>query len=290
MKSVTQTTVFITGTSSGFGKLIALALAEAEYRVIAGMRDLKRKNAAAAALLSKTNGIIPVEIDVTSSRSVNAAVNTALVKYGKIDVLICNAGISALSIFEATSVGAMKKIFDVNLWGSIRCIQAVLPAMREKRAGLIITISSVAELFPIPYLAAYSGSKCALGGMSESIRDEVSGFGIEVINVQPGPFPTGIGAKNNRVQSSRKISDAYAQNGFDRSAEISGAFENGIAKHQAANEEVVNAVRKLLDLKPGSRPLQVFVNRMAGGIEQHLVDIKQERRPEWLKRMGFSAV
>uniref|UniRef100_UPI00131C9A6D SDR family NAD(P)-dependent oxidoreductase n=1 Tax=Pedobacter sp. L105 TaxID=1641871 RepID=UPI00131C9A6D len=112
-------TILITGTSSGFGKLMALDLAKKGNRVIAAMRNITTKNADIAKELGVIPNIEVVEMDVTSTASVNAAVETTVKKYGQIDVLVNNAGITGFGLFEATSIEQMKNIFEVNVWGSV---------------------------------------------------------------------------------------------------------------------------------------------------------------------------
>src|SRR3954471_10716937 len=109
-------TILITGTSSGFGKLMALDLAGKGHTVIAAMRSIATKNAGIAKELGAISNIEVVEMDVTSEASVNAAVEATVKKHGQIDVLVNNAGITGFGLFEATSIDQMKNIFEVNLW------------------------------------------------------------------------------------------------------------------------------------------------------------------------------
>lgn len=120
-------TVIITGTSSGFGKQMSIALAGEGYNVIAAMRNITGKNKIAADELNVHANITVVEMDVTSTSSVQAAFESALGKFGRIDVLINNAGVSGFGFLEATSVEQMKKIFEANVWGAIRCHSVQLP-------------------------------------------------------------------------------------------------------------------------------------------------------------------
>ncbi|WP_078347680.1 SDR family oxidoreductase [Mucilaginibacter pedocola] len=197
-------TILITGTSAGFGKLMVLELAKKGYNVAAAMRNVESKNAAAAAELDALPNVTVVEMDVTSTASVDAAVKRTIAKYGTIDVLVNNAGITGFGPLEAFSVEQMKRMFEVNLWGTVRGYLAVLPHMREKRSGLIINITSGLGLISAPYIAPYIGTKYAVEGMTESIRYEVKEFGIEAVTLQPGAFPTGITEKEVHRRTARK--------------------------------------------------------------------------------------
>lgn len=123
-------TVFITGTSTGFGKLTATTLAKAGYTVIAGMRGISGKNETVAKELGALPNIEVVEIDVTDDSSVNNAFGKVLQKYGKIDVLVNNAAVSGFGLLEAYSLDRIRQMFEVNFYGVIRTYQAVLPSMR----------------------------------------------------------------------------------------------------------------------------------------------------------------
>jgi NAD(P)-dependent dehydrogenase (short-subunit alcohol dehydrogenase family) len=281
-------TILITGTSTGFGKLMSITLANEGHRIVAAMRNVSGKNEAVAAALSEIPNVEVVEMDVTSTESVNAAVEKTLNKYRKIDVLVNNAGISGLGFFEATSVAQMKSIFEVNLWGAVRVIQAVLPYMRECKAGLIINISSTLGMLSAPYLAPYIGSKHAIEGITESLQYEIRQYGIDAVTVLPGPFPTDIGVKDGQGHDRQEIINAYGQEELGKVRKFGGIMSGNILAYKADNREVVEAVKKLIDLKAGTRPAQTLVNRMAGGIEQELADAKIDIKTEWMKRMGFA--
>jgi NAD(P)-dependent dehydrogenase (short-subunit alcohol dehydrogenase family) len=280
-------TILITGTSSGFGKLMALTLAKEGHQVIACMRNVTGKNAGAAEGLNKLLNIDVIEMDVTSSRSVKRAVEKTLNKYRRIDVLVNNAGISGVGFFEATSIKQMKSIFEVNLWGAVRCIQGVLPSMRGHKTGLIINISSILGILSNPYLAPYIGSKYAIEGITESLQYEVRKYNIEAVTVLPGPFPTEIGFKDRHGHDKQQIIDAYGLDEFNNIQNFGRIMSDNILAYQADNQEVADAVKKLINLKHGTRPSQTLVNRMADGIEQELINSKIEIRAEWMKRMGF---
>jgi NAD(P)-dependent dehydrogenase (short-subunit alcohol dehydrogenase family) len=279
-------TILITGTSAGFGKLIAITMAKEGHRVIAAMRNVTTKNAAAAAALNALSNIEVVEMDVTSTDSVNTAIGEAIKKYGQIDAQVNNAGIGAVGFLEATSIEQMKSVFEVNLWGYIRTIQAALPAMRQQGSGLIINISSSLGILSVPYMAPYVGTKYAIEGMTESLQYEIKKFGIEAVTVMPGPFPTEIAGKSlgpDRLE----ILGAYGEAEMNRMQQFGGIMYSKIMEYKIDNQEVADTVKKVIDLKPGTRPSQTLVSRMAAGIEQEFADSKVAVRKEWMERSGF---
>lgn len=193
-----STVVFITGCSSGFGKKISLALAEQGYQVIATMRDLTKQDA----LLSeakKRNVVNRLEIlllDVTDEDSISQAVQQTLLTYGKIDILINNAGYAQGGFTEITPLSLWRKQFETNLFGTISVTQAVLPSMRKRKEGLIINMSSISGQFGFPALGPYVASKYAVEGFTESLRLEMLAFGVKVVLVEPGSFQTDIWKKS----------------------------------------------------------------------------------------------
>ncbi len=178
-----------TGTSSGIGYATALHLAQNGYRVWAGMRNLDK----AAPLRAAAAGL-PLEVialDVSSTASVETAFRAAAAD-GPVDVLVNNAGISGASPLELTPEAEHQAMFDTNYFGAIRCIRAVLPAMRERRSGAIVNVTSVAGIVAIPNQIAYSASKWALECAGEALAHELWRFGVRVINVEPGVVMTSI--------------------------------------------------------------------------------------------------
>ncbi|WP_299289067.1 SDR family oxidoreductase [uncultured Mucilaginibacter sp.] len=281
--------ILITGTSSGFGKLLAIALANEGHSIIAAMRNAGTKNALVAQELGALTNVEVVEMDVTNTDSVNTAIEKILKKYGQIDILINNAGISGMGLFEATSVERMKNIFEVNVWGAVRGIQAVLPSMRKQKKGLVINISSTSGILSIPYVSAYCGSKFALEGMIESLQYEVKKFGIETINILPGPFPTDVGSKTGQGSDLPKIVEAYGEEEAYLLNEFGRIYNKKMLENKSDSQEVVDAVKNLIEMEDGTRPAQTVVNRMAGGLEQEYVDAKISAKRDYMTRMGYPA-
>lgn len=184
----------ITGTSSGFGMLTAITLAKQGYLVVATMRDLSRKEELAR--LAEQAGISErlqyVQLDVTDAVSVDKAVGTVLQTNGRIDMLVNNAGFAVGGFIEEVSMDDWRRQMETNLFGLIAVTRAVLPMMREQKQGLIVNLSSVSGLSGFPGYAPYAASKFAVEGFTESLRHEMSSFGVRVVLVEPGAYRTPI--------------------------------------------------------------------------------------------------
>ncbi len=187
----------ITGASSGFGLLTALALARKGYQVAATMRDLTRqgellRQAEEAGVAERVHVLA---LDVTDSLSIKLAIAAVKKRFGRIDVLVNNAGFAVGGFVEEVSMEEWRRQMDTNFFGLIEVTQAVLPVMRSQRTGLIVNVSSVSGLTGFPGYAPYAASKYAVEGFSESLRQELLPFGIRVVLVEPASFRTPIWGK-----------------------------------------------------------------------------------------------
>ncbi|HEY4091670.1 MAG TPA: oxidoreductase [Luteibacter sp.] len=167
----------VTGASSGIGKVTALALQGAGYRVFGTSRK---------AVSNPPAGITMLICDVTDDDSVRLMVAELVKQAGRIDVLVNNAGIGLLGGAEESSAAQAKALFDVNVFGVLRVTNAVLPTMRSQKKGRIINMSSILGWIPSPYNALYASTKHAVEGYSESLDHEVRATGIRVVLVEPG--------------------------------------------------------------------------------------------------------
>jgi NADP-dependent 3-hydroxy acid dehydrogenase YdfG len=183
-------TVLITGTSNGFGADIATTLAAAGHRVFATMREMNGRNREAASTL-QARGIETIELDVTDNASTDAAFDTLLAKtHGELDVIVNNAGFAAGGISETFTPEQLRDMFEVNVFGIQRVMRAALPAMQKKRSGLIINIGSILGRVTIPFFGLYGATKHAVEALTDTYRYELSQLGIDVVLIQPGPYPT----------------------------------------------------------------------------------------------------
>jgi NAD(P)-dependent dehydrogenase (short-subunit alcohol dehydrogenase family) len=167
----------VTGASSGIGKASSLALVDAGFEVVGTSRNTSR--------VAHRDGVTFLDLDVSSNESVTTVVQQVIDRFGRLDVLINNAGIGTAGAAEESSVAQAQSIFDVNVFGLIRMTKAVLPHMRAQRRGRIINISSVLGFVPQPYMAVYAASKHAVEGYSESLDHEVREHGVRVLLVEP---------------------------------------------------------------------------------------------------------
>jgi NAD(P)-dependent dehydrogenase (short-subunit alcohol dehydrogenase family) len=178
-------TVLITGASSGIGKATAALFADRGWNVVATMR-----NPDDGTDLSDLGNVLVTALDVLDSGSIRAAVAAATERFGTIDVLVNNAGYGAYGPLEATPIETLRRQFDVNVFGLVETLRAVLPTMRARRSGVIVNISSVGGRMAYPLGSLYHGSKWAVEGISEAVHFELSMLGIRVKIVEPGGVNT----------------------------------------------------------------------------------------------------
>jgi len=181
-------TILLTGASSGIGRDAALALAAAGHHVIAAARRLP----ALEQLRVQQPSITPLQLDLDSPDSIAAAVaEVARITGGRgVDVLVNNAGFATAGALAELSDRDLRAQFETNVFGLMALTRAVLPAMLERRSGRIVNISSVSGRIPAPILGAYHASKYALEALSDALRMEVAGFGVQVVIVEPGTIRT----------------------------------------------------------------------------------------------------
>lgn len=187
----------VTGASSGFGLLIAVALAREGYRVVASMRDPERcepllREAGKAGVAGRLD---IAKLDVTDAAAIEAAVTGTVDKYGRIDALVNNAGFAVGGFIEEVPEEAWRAQMETNFFGLVAVTRAVLPIMRSQGAGAIIQIGSVSGRVAFPGYGAYAASKFAVEGFAESLRHEAAPYGIRVYLVEPGAYRTPIWTK-----------------------------------------------------------------------------------------------
>ncbi len=186
--SVQQTRVWlITGCSSGFGRALAETVLERGEMVVLTARNPQQIEDLAASFPDQT---LMVQLDVTKPEEIREAVKQAIANFGRIDVLVNNAGCEVAGILEEVSDEAIRRQFDTNFFGVIDMLRVVLPHMRQQRSGHILNISSAACFMAGAGGGIYISSKLALEGISGSLANEVAHFGIKVIMVEPGAFST----------------------------------------------------------------------------------------------------
>jgi len=195
LASTTTRVALVTGASSGFGLLAAVELARLGYTVVATMRDPEGSGGRlreAAAREGVERRIVPARLDVTDAARAEQVVAETIAAYGRIDVLLNNAGFAQGGFAEDVSLEALRAQFETNVWGAIATTKAALPHMRARRSGKIITMSSVSGRIGFPGFAPYAASKFAIEGFNESLRHEMRPFGVFVVLVEPASYRTDI--------------------------------------------------------------------------------------------------
>ena len=212
-------TIFITGASSGIGKATAELFAARGWNVIATMR-----NRSDGSDLESRDNVLVTRLDLLDADSIRSAVDAGLERFDSIDVLLNNAGYGAYGPLEATPMDVIRRQFDVNVFGLIETIQAVLPGMRERRTGTIVNVSSVGGRVTYPLGTLYHGSKWAVEGLSEALHYELLPFGIRIKIVEPGGVRTDLSGRSFVFQPLvQAATDAVAQ----AASEAEGATPTG---------------------------------------------------------------
>ena len=204
-------TCIVTGANSGIGRSTAITLAKNDYTVFATMRSLERGEKLRGIAQELNLVIKAVELDVSDTDSVNQGINEILNQTDQIDILINNAGVGSNAVIEDVDIESDKNVFETNFWGVVRCIQAVLPTMRQQKSGHIIQVSSIAGRVGLPAQPIYSASKWALEGLSENLAHDLSSFGLRVSIIEPGVTRTAILGKNNTVPQNADFENIYAR-------------------------------------------------------------------------------
>ena len=279
-------TIFITGTSTGFGKLTAITLSEAGHTVIAGMRGVNGKNQDVAKELAALPNIEVVEIDITDDQSVQQAVQQTLARHGNIDVLINNAGVSGFGLMEAYSIDNIKGLFEVNFYGVIRTYQAVLPAMRKAKGGLIINLTSGASGHTLPFMIPYLASKFGVESITEGMQDELSEYGIENVSIQPGVYPTEMnnGSKAGLHADNAAIIAEYGDAATDKFNAMGSALFGKMAEFNMNPQVIADGILKLVNMENGSRPLRFPLDAVAQGTDQEFIDTRAAIKAKWLAK------
>lgn len=281
-------TIFITGTSTGFGKLTTITLAQAGYTVIAGMRDTVSKNKEVAKALSQLANVEVVDIDVTSDASVTKAFEQTLAKHGKIDVLINNAAVSGFGLLEAFSIDKIRQMFEVNFYGVVRTYQAVLPSMRKAKGGLIINITSGASGHTMPFMIPYLASKFGVESITEGSQAELSQFGIENVSIQPGVYPTEMntGAKAGVHADKAAIAAAYDPAATEQFNALGKGLFGKMAEFNMNPQTIADGILQLVNMKAGTRPLRFPLDAIAQGTDVEFINARAEIKSKWLKKYG----
>ena len=228
--------VLITGASSGIGLATAREAARRGHRVFAGLRR-------PTALEETGRGVTPVAFDVTAPGAATAAVAEVLARAGRLDALVNNAGFAQYGAIEDVSAEAWRAQYDVTVFGAIEAIRAALPPMRAARGGTVVNVSSVGGRVTVPFAAPYCSAKHALESISDSLRVEVSVFGIRVVVVEPGPIDTRFDERAvAAVETILRQPGPYAPFYGGAEAAMKGDFQKSKLPPEAVARVIVRAI------------------------------------------------
>jgi NAD(P)-dependent dehydrogenase (short-subunit alcohol dehydrogenase family) len=277
--------ILITGTNSGFGWLAAKSCAAFGHKVYATMRDTTGRNADNARVLTMQEKIEVLDLELTSEKSVNDAIERIIEKEGRIDVVVNNAGLYAVGIAETFTADDLNRVMDVDVIGAWRIIRAVLPKMRSQGEGLIINVSSVAGRFSFPFQAVYNSAKFAIEGLTEGLHYEVRPLGVDVVLVQPGAFPTAIWEKTFSGSDTTVIA------GYGDLAKVPEQIAAGIGQmFEAVKPDpqlVAEAIVKLIHTPKSKRPLRTVVDPATGDFTEIANKQVKEQYDHFLTAFGM---
>jgi NAD(P)-dependent dehydrogenase (short-subunit alcohol dehydrogenase family) len=256
----------ITGCSSGIGRDLAQRMTSAGYTVVATARRVETLDGLDAALA--------LPLDVTSEDSARAAAADVLARFGRIDVLVNNAGFAEQSAIEELSDDALSAMFEVNVFGAARMLRAVAPTMRKQGFGKIVNISSLAGRLSMPVNGGYSATKFAVEALSDAARQELAPFGVRVIVVEPGSISTGFAdAMMDRSQKTLADSTSPYRELYARNRALNSQVRESDAGPEAVSRVVLKA---LATSRPKARyvaaiPLPVqLMFRLSAGVRDRL--------------------
>lgn len=251
-------TILITGASSGIGKACALRFQAEGWNVVATMRD-----PSAGRDLQALDNVLVTRLDVTDTPTIVAAMAGAIGRFGKIDVLLNNAGYGAYGPLEAFSAERIRRQFDTNVIGLLEVTKAVLPHMRSNRSGTIVNISSIGGQITFPLGTLYHGTKFAVEGLSEALHYELEPFGIRVRLIEPGMIRTDFGGRSFDFAMGEDLSE------YSPTVEAMGRLFGKLAANPSPPEVVAEVVWEAAN-ETGGR-----LRYRAGVDAHHLLD---ERR------------
>jgi NAD(P)-dependent dehydrogenase (short-subunit alcohol dehydrogenase family) len=230
---------FITGCSTGFGRELSVILLKRGYRVVVTARDKAKVDDIVAG--HDKNGLA-LALDVDKQKQIDAAVKAAEARFGRIDVLVNNAGYGYLAAIEEGDDSDVRAMFDTNFFGLAAMTRAVLPIMRAQKSGAIVNISSIGGFIGFPGSGYYAATKFAVEGLSEALSKEVAPLGIKVIIVEPGPFRTDWAGRS--LKTPKKPVDAYTETAIARRRQIQGVSGSQAGDPVRASEAIITAVEQ----------------------------------------------
>ncbi|MBC7922147.1 MAG: SDR family NAD(P)-dependent oxidoreductase [Ferruginibacter sp.] len=263
---------FITGISSGLGKALAEAAVENGDFVIGTFRNPVQVEAFNEQYQNKA---FALSMDVTQADEIQRAFRTVQEKFGRIDVLVNNAGFGFAGAVEEASVEEIRAVFEANFFGTLQTTQAILPIFRRQKSGHLVQISSHGGIKAVPGFGIYNASKFALEGFSEALAAEIAPLGIKLTIVEPGPFRTNFAGDSFR-QAQRKIDDYHATAGVfrERIKQVDGKQEGDPAKAARAIIQVVGSANPPLRLPLGKIAIATIQSKLES-VQKDLDDYRE---------------
>jgi NAD(P)-dependent dehydrogenase (short-subunit alcohol dehydrogenase family) len=250
---------FITGCSTGFGRELARLLLESNYRVVVTARDAAKVADLAEAF---PDAALSLSLDVDQPAQIAAATQAALDRFGRIDVLVNNAGYGYLAAVEEGEDAEIRALFETNVFGLAALCRAVLPTMRAQNSGVIVNLSSMGGVVGFPGIGYYNATKFAVEGLSEAMARELAPLGVKVLIVEPGPFRTNWAGASLKVP--KNSIDAYAETAIARrkaTQAYSGTQAGDPTRGAAAIVRAVESENPPLRLVLGSVAQEVITAR-----------------------------
>lgn len=272
---------FITGASSGFGKSFATYAIDKGYKVIVTARRLDQLERIKASAPERVEAI---KMDVTHVEGVTQAVKQAIDRFGKIDVLINNAGFGIVGAVEETSDNELRAQMETNFFGAVNVTQALLPVFRQQASGAIVNISSLGGQLSVAGFGAYSASKFALEGLSEALAAEVAPLGIKVLIVEPGQFRTALAGSAMKYMPEIPAYKETVGKTRDFALTMNGTQEGDPIKAAAAIDQALSAENTPLRLQLG----EDAVNAIRQHSESLLKDLSTWERVAMTTKIGGS--
>lgn len=271
-------TVLITGTSSGIGRAAAIKFHHEGWNVIATMRSPEKETA-----LSELDNVLVTRLDVQDPDSIKSAVKKAIEKFGLVDALVNNAGFAVFGAFEMATQQQLDTIFEINVYGPMRVIKALLPYMREAKKGTIINITSQGGRVTFPTCSLYNASKFAMEGFTESLAYEMIPFGIHTKIVEPGSTQTRFVNSAEVTGNDHDVYSEFVKTGLDNWAKydtMTSTPEQIADTIYAAATDDSDRLRYI-----SGEDTELYFSKRQTGSDQDYVDFMRERFiPEYVNK------
>ena len=238
-----ESVAVVTGSSTGNGFETSLLLAKNKFYTYATMRNLDKSTRTKEIAKKDSLPLEVLQLDVTDDKSVADAIDMISNRHRRIDVLVNNAGYDMHGAVEDLSIDEIKTQFETNFFGAVRLMKAVLPLMRKQRSGIIVNVSSIGGRIGVPLNSAYTSSKFALEGFSESMKYELEGFGIRVILIEPGAVKTNFLENIKWAQEAMKLDSPYAELSKKVSEGVRESFKQASSSPLQVAEAILNAIK-----------------------------------------------